>query len=219
MILKFNEKEFVISIDGIEVIKHTEANPFIFIGKGDANYDMYRGNFKITDYLEARVPLKNFEVIKNEKGNFEIKLFDHHQEKLTLIGKTENQMGKIYFKSEDEIDNRIWIRVLAEEDEKIYGCGEQLSYFNLRGKNFPLWTSEPGVGRNKNTYTTWQADVKDKAGGDYYNTNYPEPTYISTRKYFCHLESTAYLDFDFRNQKFHELQCWNIPEFILFQSG
>ncbi|MHA4990227.1 alpha-glucosidase [Cetobacterium somerae] len=219
MILKFNEKEFVISIDGIEVINHTEASPFIFIGKGEANYDMYRGNFKITDYLEARVPLKNFEVIKNEKGNFEIKLFDHHQEKLTLVGKTENQMGKIYFKSEDEIDNRIWIRVLAEEDEKIYGCGEQLSYFNLRGKNFPLWTSEPGVGRNKNTYTTWQADVKDKAGGDYYNTNYPEPTYISTRKYFCHLESTAYLDFDFRNQKFHELQCWNIPEFILFQSG
>lgn len=219
MILTINEKSFIVSIDGIEVIKHSEESPFIFIGKGEANYDMYRGNFKITDYLEERVPLKNFEVVKNEKDSFEINLFDHHQLKLTLIGKKENGQGKIYFKSKDTVDNRIWIRVLAEEDEKVYGCGEQLSYFNLRGKNFPLWTSEPGVGRNKNTYTTWQADVKDKAGGDYYNTNYPEPTYISTRKYYCHLESTAYLDFDFRNKKFHELQCWNIPEFILFETG
>lgn len=219
MILTINEKSFIVSIDGIEVIKHSEESPFIFIGKGEANYDMYRGNFKITDYLEERVPLKNFEVVKNEKDSFEINLFNHHQLKLTLIGKKENGQGKIYFKSKDTVDNRIWIRVLAEEDEKVYGCGEQLSYFNLRGKNFPLWTSEPGVGRNKNTYTTWQADVKDKAGGDYYNTNYPEPTYISTRKYYCHLESTAYLDFDFRNKKFHELQCWNIPEFILFETG
>lgn len=219
MILKINENSFIISIDGIEVIKHSKESPFIFIGKGEANYDMYRGNFKITDYLEERVPLKIFEVVKNEKDSFEINLFDYNQLKLTLIGKKENGQGKIYFESKDEIDNRIWIRVLAEEDEKVYGCGEQLSYFNLRGKNFPLWTSEPGVGRNKNTYTTWQADVKDKAGGDYYNTNYPEPTYISTRKYYCHLESTAYLDFDFRNKKFHELQCWNIPEFILFETG
>ncbi len=219
MILKTNEEYFIISIDGIEVIKHTGESPFVFVGKGEADYDMYRGNFKITDYLEERIPLKIFKVVKNERDSFEIHLFDHHQLKLTLIGKKENGQGKIYFKSEDKIDNRIWIRILAEENEKIYGCGEQLSYFNLRGKNFPLWTSEPGVGRNKNTYTTWQADVKDKAGGDYYNTNYPEPTYISTRKYYCHLESTAYLDFDFRNKKFHELQCWNIPDFILFETG
>jgi alpha-glucosidase (family GH31 glycosyl hydrolase) len=35
---------------------------------------------------------------------------------------------------------------------------EQFSYFDLRGKPFPLWTSEQGVGRNKQTYVTWQAD-------------------------------------------------------------
>ncbi|MFP1453034.1 hypothetical protein ACLB1N_23615 [Escherichia coli] len=32
----------------------------------------------------------------------------------------------------------------------------------------PLWTSEQGVGRNKQTYVTWQADCKENAGGDYY---------------------------------------------------
>ncbi|MGL6065577.1 MAG: alpha-glucosidase [Cetobacterium sp.] len=219
MLLNINNNEFEILINGVQVIKHTAKNPFIFIGKGEANYDMYRGNFKIKDYLEERVALKKFEIVKNEENNVEINLFDQDELKLTLVGKEEEGRLKIYFNSKKEENNRIWIRVVAEEDEKIYGCGEQLSYFNLRGKNFPLWTSEPGVGRNKNTYTTWQADVKDMAGGDYYNTNYPQPTFVSTRKYYCHLESTAYLDFDFRNKKFHELQCWDIPKFIMFETG
>ncbi|MGL5988246.1 alpha-glucosidase [Cetobacterium sp.] len=219
MLLNINNNEFEILINGVQVIKHTAKNPFIFIGKGEANYDMYRGNFKIKDYLEERVALKKFEIVKNEENNVEINLFDQDELKLTLVGKEEEGRLKIYFNSKKEENNRIWIRVVAEEDEKIYGCGEQLSYFNLRDKNFPLWTSEPGVGRNKNTYTTWQADVKDMAGGDYYNTNYPQPTFVSTRKYYCHLESTAYLDFDFRNKKFHELQCWDIPKFIMFETG
>ncbi|MDE5005185.1 alpha-glucosidase, partial [Francisella tularensis subsp. holarctica] len=68
-------------------------------------------------------------------------------------------------------------------NEKVFGCGEQLSYFNLRGRNLQLWTSEPGVGRDKSNLVTWMADVKDKAVGDYYNKNYPQSTFISTLKY------------------------------------
>lgn len=69
-----------------------------------------------------------------------------------------------------------------------------MSYFNLRGRNFPIWTSEPGVGRDKTTYVTWRSDVENKAGGDYYNTNYPQPTFVSTNKYYLHVDSTAYAD-------------------------
>lgn len=49
-----------------------------------------------------------------------------------------------------------------------------------------MWTSEPGVGRDKSTLITFQADLKDGGGGDYYNTNYPQPTYISSRRYALH---------------------------------
>lgn len=89
-----------------------------------------------------------------------------------------------------------------------------MSYFNLRGRNFPIWTSEPGVGRDKTTYVTWRSDVENKAGGDYYNTNYPQPTFVSTNKYYLHVDSTAYADFDFRNDSFHELQIWEVPKQI-----
>ncbi|MDY7511513.1 hypothetical protein SPJ20_24495, partial [Ralstonia wenshanensis] len=71
-----------------------------------------------------------------------------------------------------------------------------MSYFDLRGRHFPLWTSEPGVGRDKSTHITWQADVTAKAGGDYYHTNYPQPTFLSSGRYALHAETTAYADFD-----------------------
>ncbi|MGL5099344.1 MAG: alpha-glucosidase [Fusobacteriaceae bacterium] len=212
-----NENGFKIKLDGVDLIEHTLNSPFLYVGTGEAEYDMYRGNFKITDRLEERIGLRNFEIKTQTPEKIEIDMYNHDQLKVSLEVKYEFEQLKIEFKNKSEEINRVWIRVVADKEEKIYGCGEQMTHFNLRGKNFPLWTSEPGVGRNKNTYVTWQADVLDKAGGDYYTTNYPEPTFVSTRKYFCHLESTAYLDFDFRNEAYHELQCWDMPKHIIFQ--
>ena len=40
--------------------------------------------------------------------------------------------------------DRLWLRLVAERDERVYGGGEQFSYFNLRGRSFPLWTREQG---------------------------------------------------------------------------
>ncbi|TDP95318.1 alpha-glucosidase [Halanaerobium saccharolyticum] len=215
-----NEDEFKIELNGRTLINHSAGSPFVYIGRGEAEYKMYRGNFDIENYLESRIPLKYFEIEK-KKNNYLIKLKKCSEEKFSLelrAGLSGNKL-KVEFIENNLNANRFWLRINAKKEEKIYGCGEQLSYFNLRGKNFPLWTSEPGVGRNKNTYTTWQADVKDKAGGDYYTTNYPQPTFISTDKYYCHLESTAYLDFNFKNEEFHELEVWEMPEYLLFETG
>jgi alpha-glucosidase len=93
----------------------------------------------------------------------------------------------------------LWLRILAEPGEHVWGGGEQMSYFDLKGRHFPLWTSEPGVGRDKSSEITFKADAMGKAGGDYWNTNYPQPTYVSSRKYALHLETTAYSAFDFRH--------------------
>jgi alpha-glucosidase len=200
------------------VFTHSEVNPSIFLGVGDANYDMYRGNFKITDYVTERLPLRKFST-KTVDGK-QVVTFDFDGKSVIemIVAETPEGRLKAEFNVLDEKFNRFWFRVSATEEEKVYGCGEQLTYFNLRGKNFPLWSSEPGVGRDKNNYVTWLAETKDKAGGDYYNTNYPQPTFVSDKKYFCHLETTAYADFDFTNPDFHELQCWNIPEFLLLDA-
>ncbi|HRV24676.1 MAG TPA: alpha-glucosidase, partial [Sphaerochaeta sp.] len=114
--------------------------------------------------------------------------------------------------------NRLILRIEAEEDEHVWGCGEQFSYFNLRGKNFPLWTREQGVGRNKRTKITQLADRFDRAGGDYHTTFYPQPTFVSSRRYFFHADTDGYADYDFSDPDFHELTFWDVPRRIVISS-
>ncbi|EOI55422.1 alpha-glucosidase [Enterococcus gilvus] len=202
------------------VIFDWSVDPVAFIGRGEEEVEMYRGNFKIEDYLITRIPLDK---VDYTEADDQIKLSlscGDSKAALVIIAKFDD-LGRLVLalEGDDKSYNRLWLRLAANSDEKVYGCGEQLSHFNLRGKHFPLWSSEPGVGRNKETLTTFWADVKDKAGGNYYTTNYPEATFVSTEKYYCHTNSYAYADFDFRNDHFHELQYWEIPDSLVFETA
>lgn len=199
---------------GQTILNHTEENPMIFAGYGQENVDMYRGNFNITDYVVERRPLK---LTKTEEKDGVY--FLDFEGMIEASVKIKDSLCTLDFQEKDDRINRFWFRVAADAEEKCYGCGEQMSYFNLRGRNFPLWTSEPGVGRDKTTYVTWRSDVENKAGGDYYNTNYPQPTYVSTRHYYLHMDSTAYADFNFKNETFHELQVWEVPKQIRIEAA
>jgi alpha-glucosidase len=134
--------------------------------------------------------------------------------RLTLDVSGSDRDGIVAFSEADGAINRIWLRIAAETGEHVWGGGEQMSYFDMRGRRFPLWTSEPGVGRDKTTEITFKADVTGKSGGDYWNTNYPQPTYLSSRRYALHVETTAYSAFDFRQDAFHEIEIWAVPERI-----
>ena len=122
--------------------------------------------------------------------------------------------NSIVLEATDPSINRFWIRIAADADEHVWGGGEQFSYFDLRGRCFPLWSSEPGVGRDKTTEITFKADVDGKAGGDYYTTYYPQPTYLSSARYALHVETSAYAVFDFRDRAYHEIEVWAVPERI-----
>ncbi|MGN7938723.1 alpha-glucosidase [Virgibacillus sp. 6R] len=220
LIVQNLESGFEVILNQVVLLRHTKEQPIIYVGRGQETIDMYRGNFDIKDYVIERIPLTFAEISESDNEiNINLSNAANSVAVLTLSLKKEEGRLKIDFTNHDPTINRFWLRIAATPEEKVYGCGEQLSYFNLRGKNFPLWTSEPGVGRNKKTYVTWQADVKDKAGGDYYNTNFPQPTYVSSQKYYCHTETTAYADFDFRHSEFHELQIWEVPKAMIFETA
>lgn len=196
------------------LLEESKQNPLIYVGRGQERVDMYRGNFKIEDYLTRRQPLFLTDW-REEEGTLVLDFDGVLQVSLTLDG----DCAVLKFKALDPGINRFWIRIQADPREHVYGCGEQESYFDLRGRHFPLWTSEPGVGRDKTTYVTWRSDVENRGGGDYYNTNYPQPTFLSSRKYYLHVDSTAYADFDFRNETFHELQIWEVPASIRIEAA
>lgn len=77
-----------------------------------------------------------------------------------LVGVDAEGRTELKLKNDASSHNRIWLRLAAQPEDHIYGCGEQFSYFDLRGKPFPLWASEQGVGRNKQTYVTGRQTAK-----------------------------------------------------------
>jgi alpha-glucosidase len=204
---KYLEKqdELTILYNNEIVIKHTKRHPAFYLGYGIEKIDTFRGNFSFDDYIEQRIGLDEYRTEDNKI------IFNHQNIQLILTLEEVDNRLQIKFESTEGY-NRFWFRVHASKEEKVYGCGEQASYFNLRGRNFPIWTSEPGVGRDKSSLTKFYADLFDQGGGDYYTTYYPEPTFVSTRKYWLHADTYAYSDFSFKRDTFHELFFWELPE-------
>lgn len=204
-----SEGGFDLAVGGHLVVRHRPDAPALFVGRGRPSIAMYRGNFDISDRLDERIALRHAApagtgiALSAEPGGPLL---------LTLAIKD----GALTLSSADPALNRFWMRTVAEPGERLWGAGEQMSYFDLAGRRFPLWTSEPGVGRDKSSFLTFQCDRDSHSGGDYWNTNYPQPTYVSSRRYALHVETSAYACFDFRDPAFHEIEAWEIPAQIEF---
>jgi alpha-glucosidase len=204
MKLETTAADFTLAINGRPILKHSAANPCFFVGRGQDRIAMHRGHFEIEDRLVERCPLAHAEV-----DGERIMLAPGKGQKPRLVLALEG--NAIALQAADPSINRLWIRIAADPDEHVWGGGEQFSYFDLRGRRFPLWSSEPGVGRDKTTEITFKADKTDKAGGDYFDTYYPQPTYVSSARYALHVATSAYCAFDFRDEAFHELEVWAVP--------
>jgi len=185
-------------------LEHKFQNPCFFLGQSKARFKMHHGHFKIREKLLFKDPLQNFQILSQSKNNLNLILVGNKQE-LKIILSVNKDYLKLNFKCSNPEVNRFWIRIPAKKEEAIYGCGEQFSELNLRGKEVPLWVEEQGVGRGD-----------PPISGDWYTTYYPQPTFVSSKNYFCHCESSSYAKFDFSNNNFHELYLWSVPEAILF---
>ncbi|RXJ22015.1 alpha-glucosidase [Lelliottia nimipressuralis] len=199
------------------ILRHSDKVPCLWIGAGTADIEMFRGNFSIKDLLREKITLKNITVTAKNNG-WVIRFTRADDINATLFISTDQQ-GRLELrvKNDSPSYNRIWLRLAAQPDDHIYGGGEQFSYFDLRGKPFPLWTSEQGIGRNKKHHITWLADCHENAGGDYYWTFYPQPTFVSTQKYYCHIDNTCYMNFDFSAPDYHELAFWEDNATLRFE--
>ncbi len=205
--------------DGKLLLRHTSSAPALFLGCGKETIRMFRGNFDINDRVEERIALR-FDGLKEEHG-CRILFFTHpclHNGFRLRVSEKEGML-RLTGECEDSRFNRLWLRLYAEEKEHITGGGEQFSALDLRGRLWPVWTREQGVGRNKLTEITRLADASDGSGGDYHTTFFPQPTMVSSRLYFAHLENYEYAELDLREPGFHEIVLWTTAVRLLFCTG
>ncbi|KAL4227121.1 hypothetical protein ACF0H5_015094 [Mactra antiquata] len=198
-------KNLNVSIGNTLIFSHTPQSPMVFVGAGQLNFREFRGNFFINNYVEDRIGLPSFTVSEGT-GNQDTIYFSYgNMVNLTMVLSSTNLHPlQVSVTISNPIFNDFWLRIVATPEEQVFGLGEQFSYLNLRHKNYPIWTREQGVGRNKSDIVTFFAD-KALAGGDYHTTYFPQPTFISDRKYYCHYDGTNYVEVNLQPLTFHEI--------------
>lgn len=208
---------FKISIKTLQ-LHHSNAFPMFYVGVGKNKYEMSHGNFNIEKFYESKIPLRKFNILENNGNSLKIRFYSDELY-LECLFEIFDSKVKITILGFSDGLNRLWINIPADPKEEVFGCGEQYSFLNLRGKRVPLWVSEQGVGRNKRDLITHFANYKDDAGGDWYTTYFPQQTFVSSKNYYCVIHDYSYMEFDFSHEMFHQLEVHNIPNAISFGIG
>jgi sulfoquinovosidase len=202
--------EFKKIIDGFELyyknyllIKHTYSEPCLKIGIGKGKFRSRNGEFKIKEKIKEKASLNDFAI--SEKGENYVKIkFPSDSFTFFLSFKMKKDYLEIIPECQNNEVNRFWLSIQCDPNEAIYGGGEQFSELNLNGKKVPLWVQEKGIGRGEPVIS-----------GDWYTTYFPQPTFISTNHYYCHIETTSYSELDFTNKDIHEIYTWDLPNKII----
>lgn len=213
------ENEFYVLLKGEKIIEHTKAKPFIFLGEGNAIYNMKRGSFKIKENITNKEPMYLKSIAKAQDG-YKINMNSKNEAiDLEVYIKDKKDTIEIELKCQTKNINRLWINLCAADGEHIYGCGETFTHFDLKGEKVRIWVAEHQSLNRLLKKAIGRKLLKRKPqymmSFDKYETYYSQPTFVSSRRYFVHVDSNAYMDFDFRDKNSHMLFVREVPKKII----
>ena len=198
------EKGFDLLLGGRKLLVHRVENPAISVGAGDPEIAMVRGNFRMSDKVSSASDL----VLLQGNGDNQFGLTSADGS-ASLAVRLDPAAGKLLLRGRTD-HNRLTLDLALDADEVLWGGGEQMSHLVLNGRNFPIWTSEPGVGREPGTRLTDLASADGSfAGGDYWTTNYPEPTVLSSAGWALSLGNSEYCELDCTQPGRLRIRVWS----------
>ncbi len=171
----------------------TNGEAYVEVGKGKASYKMNRGSFKTKDNIIDRHHL----IFSFQDGNRYI--FSDGKAQVEII--VENiEPIKLHFHVDPGF-NRFKLRFKTFVDEHIYGCGEQYSTLDLKGKDVPIWVSE-----HQQVMKIVKKQIRERIHGPQpdHQSPYKEhqtycavPTFMSSKGYaiYCHEDTYGFLSF------------------------
>jgi alpha-glucosidase len=199
---------------GRTLLRHGPDCTAISVASGAPRVTMIRGNFRLADDGVAAAPLFRAEV--DEAGRVVLASADNSARISLERGSDASRLTLRALSGHD----RITLDLALAADDVLWGGGEQMSYLALNGRNFPIWTSEPGVGRDPGTPLTDQASADGSfAGGDYWTTNYPEPSVLSSGGWGFSLANAEYVELDARAPDRLRIHVWSGEVAIDFFEG
>ena len=206
------------------ILRHRVDAPAFRIAKGNPTVTMVRGNFSITDAAsDVAVPKYVVASAMPTSGYCKLELAADRGGTALLAILVDGDGGWMAVERRPTAAgyDRLIVDFAASDDDSVWGCGEQMSYLALNGRAFPIWTSEPGVGREPGSPLTDLVNADGSgAGGDYWTTNYPQPTFLTSRNYAVDVETARYCYLDFTNPRRHRVSTWAVDvTFKLFEAA
>ncbi len=224
------EDGFDLLIDDRLLLRHRPAAGAIHLALGNAAVTMVRGNFRMADApVDVVTPAHlagpvrpDGTALAAEPGGPPL---------VTLAVRDERLIVTATAPAHD----RLTVDFIGEPGAPVWGGGEQMSFLALNGQRFPMWTSEPGVGREPGTPLTDRMNADgSNAGGDYWTTNYPQPTFLTfsgrtggsraggsrvSGGHAVHVETDAYCELDFTLPARHRVAAWTGTIAFSFAAG
>jgi len=165
---------------------------------GKAQYRMARGTFHTFDRIGGRCELS---FVAKEDNTY---WYQSHDQRLGIVPTVEDHHVVLTFVNQTNF-NRLWITLPSDPSEHFYGCGEQFTAFDLKGKTATIWVSEHhSVGKLLRKFLRESLfGVNPHYQGKFRSqqTYYAQPTFLSSRKYLIHVESNGYQRYSFHTTK------------------
>jgi len=108
-----------------------------------------------------------------------------------------------------DAEERLGLRYSSGRDERFHGFGEQARHLDLKGREVPVLTQEPGISRDHVVNEFLVELVSPGSSGTTVSSYAPMPYYLSSEGYSFFLENTAYSVFDLRADNVASVRCYD----------
>ncbi len=201
---------FTLRWKGRTILSHSSGRPCCGLGRTDFSYRIRHGMYRVRrDRRLSWTWAGAWTSRRLGNGGLEIEFPGLAAFELSV---KEGRL-RLEPRAVDAAAGRLDLRLSLDPREALYGCGEQFSYLELRGKRLRLQVSEPGVGRGPN-YVKLIADLHSGIGGWRDNTYLPMPVFVGSRGLSVLAETDAFAIFDFRRRGEALLSFREIPRAV-----
>ena len=209
---------FDIRLGGKVLVSHSASRPFLRAGHGEAHYSALHGSFRTTDRKRRIATFRAFELRESSPFLIRIAFPGFGTLRFALMdGRLHIGFGDLEARPDEGGWNRLVLSFPAGPGERVYGCGEQYSYLDLRGHRVPIWVEEQGVGRSGPMKLA--ADLAMGAGGNRFTTYYPGALFFSSAGWSCLCRTRAWARFDFSRRREHRLEFREVPAEIVLDAA
>jgi alpha-glucosidase len=186
---------FVLSAGGRRLLSHSRRSPCVEIGDSDNVVKFRRGSSSLGRRRARAVPLRLYKVV--ERGP-DFAAIDFEGRLRMALRFADGRLRISFSRYAAEV-SLFRLRIGADPAESLFGCGERFSRIDLKGRRVGLWVEERLPGGEASPF--------------------PAPVFISTRGYWCAVDTSAYTVFDFRRRGTTLIDSWAVPRELVVGFG